>query len=205
MIFQILDDKKDCHGIYTNGEFIYGDIPERFNKTWNYSDHLNNRWVDYGYLWSGGKSLKEACPEHLKQRFDYHENKIKSHFKSFSIAKINFDDICFYDVVPQKHLEHYFEIKNEICDWIFKNLERPPNYTFLLESYQTIQDISKNPVHINLHKLYKWAKTDLKAKQLLTWLQGNSRPIVNYNLFGSVTGRLTTKPGSFPIMNLKTE
>jgi hypothetical protein len=33
----------------------------------------------------------------------------------------------------------------------------------------------------------------------------DSNITVNYNIFGSVTGRLTTKPDSFPIMNIKTE
>ena len=205
MIFQILDDKKDCHGFYADGEFVYEKMPDRFNKTWSYSDHLSDRRVDYGYLWTGGKSIKEACPEHLRSRFESREDKIKAHFKSFGIAKVNFDDVCFYDLVPQKHLLHYFEVKNEICEWVFDNYPKPTNYSFLHDSYHTIQDISKNQVNINLHKLYNWAKTDLKAKQLLTWLQNNSHPTVNYNLFGSKTGRLTTRVGSFPIMNLKTE
>tara|TARA_Y100000593_G_scaffold42243_1_gene80884 strand:+ start:1026 stop:2219 length:1194 start_codon:yes stop_codon:yes gene_type:complete len=205
MVFQILDDNRDCRGIYTNGQFIYDKIPSTADATWSYSDHLRDRFIQYGYLWSGGKSLKEVCPEHLKHRFDAHEKKIKAHFKSFGIAKINFDDVCFYDLVPDKHLHHYFEIKNEICEWVFENYEKPKNYSFLHESYLTIQDIAKNPVKINLHKLYNWAKTDVKAKNLLTWLQSNSHPTVNYNLFGTKTGRLTTRVGSFPIMNLKTE
>ena len=205
MVFQILDDNRDCHGIYANGQFIYDKIPSTADATWSYSDHLRDSFIQYGYLWGGGQSLKEICPEHLKHRFDTYEKKIKAHFKSFGIAKINFDDVCFYDLVPDKHLHHYFEIKNEICEWVFENYEKPKNYSFLHESYLTIQDIAKNPVKINLHKLYNWAKTDVKAKNLLTWLQSNPHPSVNYNLFGTKTGRLTTRVGSFPIMNLKTE
>ena len=205
MIFQILDDKKDCRGIYANGQFIYDEIPNGADSTWSYSDHLRNRHIQYAYLWTGGKSIKDACPEHLKARFESRENKIKAHFKSFDIAKINFDDICFFDLVPNKQLRHYFEIKNEICEWIFHNIPKPTNYSFLHDSYHTIQDISKHKVNINLHILYNMAKTDLKAKQLLTWMQSNPHPSVNYNLFGSKTGRLTTKVGSFPIMNLKKE
>ena len=56
-----------------------------------------------------------------------------------------------------------------------------------------------------MFKLYNHAKTDTKAKNLLQWIQSNPNPNVNYDLFGSKTGRLTTKLGSFPIMNLKTE
>ena len=46
------------------------------------------------------------------------------------IAKINLNDICFYDLVPERHLRHYFQVKNEICEWIFDNYERPNNYSF---------------------------------------------------------------------------
>ena len=205
MVFQILDDKRDCRGIYANGQFIYQNIPNSADATWSYSDHLRDSHIQYAYLWTGGKSIKDAAPEHLKQRLETREKKIKSHFKSFQISKINFEDVCFYDLVPRKHLKHYFEIKNEICEWIFENHEKPRNYSFLHEAYLMIQDIAKNPVHINMHKLYNFAKTETKAKNLLKWLQNNSYSTVNYNLFGTVTGRITTRVGSFPIMNLKTE
>ena len=205
MVFQILDDKRDCNAIYTNGDFIYDHHPKNCDSTWGYSDHLRDDFIQYAYLWTAGKTIKDACPEHLKARFEARENKIKGHFKSFGVSKINLEDVCFYDLVPDKHLRHYFEVKNEICEWIFENYEKPKNYSFLHESYLAIQDISQNPVKINMHKLYNFAKTDTKAKNLLKWMQNNPNPTVNYNLFGTVTGRLTTREGSFPIMNLKTE
>ena len=52
--------------------------------------------------------------------------------------------------------------------------------------------------------LKKASKHDLKARSLLNFLNGKNKPIY-YDVFGSVTGRLTTKNGSFPIMNLKKE
>tara|TARA_R100001079_G_C4451468_1_gene153985 strand:+ start:14189 stop:15385 length:1197 start_codon:yes stop_codon:yes gene_type:complete len=205
MVFQILDDKRDCVGFFANGEFIYEENFKNLDSTWNYSDHLRDEFIHYGYIWSGGQSIRDVCPEHLKNRFLCYENKIKAHFKSFNKAKINFEDVCFYDLVPQKHLQHYFQVKNEICEWVFENFEEPRNYSFMHEAYLTIQDIAKNRVNINMHKLYNLAKTDIKARNLLKWMQDNPHPTVNYNLFGSKTGRLTTRTGSFPIMNLKKE
>jgi len=205
MVFQILDDKRDCNAIYANGDFIYDHHPKNCDSTWGFSDSLRDDFIQYAYLWTTGKTIKEACPEHLKARFQARENKIKGHFKSFNVSKINLEDVCFYDLVPNKQLRHYFEVKNEVCEWIFENYEKPKNYSFLHESYLTIQDIAQNPVKINLHKLYNFAKTDTKAKNLLKWMQQHPNPTVNYNLFGTVTGRLTTREGSFPIMNLKTE
>ena len=42
MIFQILDDKQDCLGLFSNGEFYYGHIKRSFEKTWDWSPHLSD-------------------------------------------------------------------------------------------------------------------------------------------------------------------
>jgi len=205
MVFQLMDDKKDCLGAYSNGQFIYNRIPPNLDSTWAYSEHLRDRHVQYGYLWTQGSKISDICPEHLLTRWKKSEKKIKSHFKSLCVSKVNFEDICFFDIVPNKQLEHYFQTKNEICDWVFANVDKPTHYGLLHDSYITIQNISKHPLHINKHKLFKYSNYDAKAKHLWHWLKDNSHCTVNYDLFGSVTGRLTTRVGSFPIMNLKTE
>ena len=205
MVFQILDNKKDCVGYYANEKICYDNLPLTADKTWSYSEHLNGKLIDYAFLWAQGKSITDICPDHLKTRLLAYEKKIKAHFKSFRLSKINFDDICFYDLIPQKQLTHYFQIRNEICDWVFDNCEKPKNYSFLLDTYITCQRMRENNVNVNLHKLYNHAKADTKARNLLKWIQTNPELTVNYDIFGSVTGRLTTKNGSFPIMNLKNE
>tara|TARA_Y100000593_G_scaffold88109_1_gene169821 strand:- start:1455 stop:2633 length:1179 start_codon:yes stop_codon:yes gene_type:complete len=200
-----MDDKKDCVGIYANERFIYNRIPETAEYTWGYSDHLRDRHIQYASLWTQGASIGDICPEHLIARWTSAENKIKSHFKSLFITGISLEDICFFDVVPSKQLQHYFQTKNEICEWIFKNIEKPRHYNLLHDSYITIQDIAKRKLNINMHKLYKHSLRDVKAKYLWNWVQENPYSNVNYDLFGSKTGRITTRVGSFPIMNLKTE
>ena len=42
MVFQLMDDKKDCVGVYTNGQFIYDRIPTNLDSTWAYSEHLRD-------------------------------------------------------------------------------------------------------------------------------------------------------------------
>ena len=205
MVFQIMDDKKDCVSVYTNENFIYDRIPENLEYTWGFSEHLRDRHIQYASLWTQGISIGDICPEHLVTRWVSAENKIKSHFKSLYIAKIKLSDICFFDTVPRKQLQHYFQTKNDICEWIFKNIEKPRHYNLLHDSYVTFQDIAKRKLNINLHKLYKYSKTDSKARYLWKWVQENPHSSVNYDLFGSKTGRITTRVGSFPIMNLKTE
>jgi len=205
VIFQIMDDKKECFAVFSKGTFYYDNFPKEMSHTWSYNEKLSQADITYFYLWVQGKNLADVCPEHLKARYSSSHRRIKAQFKSFQEAKINISDVCFYDLVPDKQLLNYFDCKNEICEWIHENYKKPDNYRLLHDTYQTIYDISKRPLNINKHKLYNYAKRDNKARNLWRTFGEQKNIFVNYDLFGSVTGRLTTKQGSFPIMNLKTE
>jgi len=205
MVFQLMDDKKDCIGVFSNGEFTYDRIPDNLTGTWGFSEHLEDRHIQYAYLWSQGSPISDICPEHLVNRWKVAESKIKGHFKSFYTCKINMDNVCFFDLVPNKHLQHYFQTKNEICDWVFSNVDKPIHYGLLHDSYITIQNLQKRALHVNKHKLFRYSQNDAKARNLWNWIKDRKEVHIKYNLFGSVTGRLTTMEGSFPIMNLKSE
>ena len=51
MIFQILDDKERCFGIYRNGEFIYDRIPHNVTGTWIWNPHLAGAPVDFAHIY----------------------------------------------------------------------------------------------------------------------------------------------------------
>ncbi len=204
MIAQIIDDKKECFGIYVGGNFIYDRIPSNISGTWNWNRHLSGHDIDYAHIWAGGKSMHESCPEEIKTRLEAREAKVKAVIKSVVNAKINVDDICLYDVIPEQFLRHYLEIKNEICSHVFQNIEKPKNYSFLSQTYETIQEISTQNIKIDWELLKVLSSRDLKASHLLKRIQG-ARTFVNYDMFGTKTGRLSIKEGSFPILNLKTE
>jgi hypothetical protein len=204
MIFQLMDSKSDCAGVYLSNKFIYGRIPSGLTKTWAWSQHLDGRDIDYAQLWVGGNSLDDSCPEHLKVRWTAAQDLLRSHFKSFSVAGVRLTDVCFYDLVPEKHLQHYFDTKNEITSWIFENIEKPKNYSFLKETFGNLRELAKHELSVSMVGLYSDAAEDAKAKSLYGQLEG--KPVhVDYDIFGTVTGRLTTKRGSFPMLNLKKE
>jgi len=204
MIFQILDDKQGCFGLYKNGEFIYDRLPPDITGTWNWSSNLGGLPISYAFIYAGGRNLNKICPEHLKPRLEKREEKIKAFINAASNAKIKIDEFCMFEVVPESHLRHYCEIKNQICEWVFDNYERPDNHDFIVDLQNMASDISRNPILIDHECLKKHARHDLKAKALVNFLDGQNKPIL-YDVWGSRTGRLATKTGSFPIMNLKKE
>ena len=204
MIFQILDDKQDCLGIYAENKFYYGKLKRHFERTWDWSPHLSDDDYEYARIWCGGKSLDDVCPEHLKDRYDVHKRKVRAFIKASATAMINLDDICLFDTIPERVLGHFCQIKNEICDHVFSTFEKPANHRFMIDLSQMVYEISHNPVNLNQEKLFTYQKTDHKAKSL--WKSfGGKNPSIIYDIYGSVTGRLTTKTNSFPILNLKKE
>ena len=204
MLFQLMDNKTDCAGTYLSGQFIWDKIPDGITKTWSYSDHLFGRDIEYANLMVAGKPIEAVCPEHLRERWESVKGLLKSHYKALTVSKVNLEDVCFYDVVPQKHLQHYFEIKNEITQWVFDNVKKPDNYNFLKRVQAATRELKQYPVNLNSFAIYCCSADDMKAKQLYNQF-GDSKPHVDYDIFGTVTGRLTTKRNSFPILNLKKE
>ena len=204
MFFQLLDNKFDCAGTYIDGQFIWDRVPEGLSKTWAYSDHLYGKNIDYAQLLVAGRSLNDVCPPHLTQRWEEANKLLKGHYKAINASSIDISDVCFYDLIPQKHLQHYFDTKNEITRWVFDNVEKPQHYNLLKRTQAAVKELKRHPVNLNVMGLYHDSQTDPKAKHLYEAF-GETTPFVDYDIFGTITGRMTTKKNSFPILNLKTE
>ena len=204
MLFQLMDNKTDCAGTYLSGQFVWDRIPDGITKTWSYSDHLFGRDIEYANLLVSGKPIETVCPQHLRERWDSVKGLLRSHYKALTASKVDLGDVCFYDVVPQKHLQHYFDTKNEITKWVFENVEKPEHYGLLKRAQAAVKELKRHPVNLNSFAVYVSGADCMKAKHLYEQF-GETTPYVDYDIFGTVTGRLTTKKNSFPIMNLKKE
>ncbi len=203
MLFQTLDEKSECPIIYADKKFSKIDLKSDLTHTWDYCGLLKNLDIDYANLFVEGKSLEDSCPEHLK--IDYNEiiKKLKAIINSFVQAKINMNDSCFYDLVPKNFLQDYCELKNKICLYVFDNYKKPIEYEFLLKFTKIITDIKNRKLNVDLECL-KPKLADNKTLQFYKKMY-NQENYISYNLFGSITGRLTTAKNSFPIQTLSTQ
>ena len=204
MTFQTLDDKRDCKGVFYNGDFYFDKLPRNLDLTWSWSSHLEDYNVDFAELWVSGKSIGEVTPDHLRDRYNFAERRLQAHVKAIVQSQINLDDNCIYDLVPRHVLRQFYHVKNEITEWVVANNPKPKNYSFLVETQATINEISQQELQIDWDNHNLLFLQDPKAKSLYKRF-ANKKSNVIYNLFGTITGRLTTRPESFPIMNLKTE
>ena len=204
MIFQVIDDKKECRGYFADGRLRLRDLPDTLTATWDWSELIEDRDVTLARVIAGGQSLKDACPEHLKERLDSRERKIRAHLKSFITSKVNLSDVCFYDLIPTKDMQHYYTLLNEITEWVIENNQKPQNYRLIHNINIMCKEIAKQTLRVDKER-WKWhAERDQKAMYLSKrfW----DKPLrVDYNPWGTVTGRLGLNEGSFPILNLKRE
>jgi len=205
--FQAIDDKAQCVGLYHDGKLIFDppSMPDNFDgmRTWTYSGALHNSDVDYGWLIADGRSLTELCPEELKPAFDRATSKMRAFKRSFEIAKVNFNDHCFFDLVPHDFLLQFLELKNQITQHVFENENRPENYDFLKRTHRLLHKIKYQKIDVNADGC-RTIFTKSVHRSLANKLMSCS-PYIDYNLFGTVTGRLATYTNSFPILTMHRE
>ena len=141
MTFQTLDDKRDCRGVFYNGDFYFDKLPRNLDLTWSWSKHLEDYNVDFAELWVSGKDIGAVAPDHLRDRYLFRQRRLQAHVKAIIQSKINLDDNCIYDLVPRHILRHFYQVKNEITEWVVENHPKPKNYSFLAETQATINEI----------------------------------------------------------------
>lgn len=206
MLFQTLDDKDQCVGIYYDGKLIFSfdDFPQDLTRTWRYSPYLlGYRGVDYAELYAQGKTLDQMCPDYLAEDWEEVCSKLKAFLLSFSFAKVNLRHNCFFDLVPEKFLRDYCQIKNQITNHVIDNYPKPSNYKHLAAVNAMISDIESQPLNVDMSPILPKV-SDIKVANFVKRIKACDRSI-RYNLFGTVTGRLATRKNSFPILTMNKE
>ena len=203
MIFQTLDDKQECVGVYADGKLHFDNMPSDLLKTWKYTGSITDKNVEYAWIYCGGQTMSDVCPEELKQDWESALKKLNAYKKAFTIAKLNLREHCFFDLIPHDALVEFCEVKNKITKHVFYNYEKPANYEYLTAASKLLHKIKHQDLMVD--------NKDCRQLLVSSTLLAGSRKIlagnfyIDYNLFGTRTGRLTTHPLSFPVLTMKRE
>tara|TARA_R100000008_G_C3576605_1_gene165675 strand:- start:440 stop:1618 length:1179 start_codon:yes stop_codon:yes gene_type:complete len=201
VLFQALDSKKECYALFCDGDLYHYPNSLQLTHTWAPSIHLRGLDIEYAKIWANGSSLQDVCPDELSGRWLEASSRGAAFLQSFKEAKVDLNDVCFYDLVPRKFLLEYFGIKNDICEWVFNHFKKPENHDFIVEVYGMLSGIKNRKLHIrsdNLDFINPSVRNTFRKIK-------HSNPYIEYNPWGTLTGRLTTSPGSFPILTLNRE
>jgi hypothetical protein len=201
MIFQTLDDKAQCVGIYADNKLHFDPkvFPDNLQLTWKYASYLRNLPIEYASLYLEGQPLEERLPEYLKEDWADVTGKIESFRRSLKIAQVDMNENCFFDLVPERFLIDFCKIKNNITEHITKTVKKPKRYEFNKHVSMMLGDIENRRIKINkrlLKSYFNDKKMQNQARQMV------ESPYVCYKQFGTKTGRLSTKPNTFPILTL---
>lgn len=203
MIFQTIDDKSECVGLYADGRLHFDNFPTDLSRTWKYTGSIIDNSVQYGWLWSNGKTLEEAAPADLKETLVAAKNKMEAYRRSFEIAKIDMREHCIFDLVPHGFLKEFCEIKNKITEHVFENNTPPLNYEHLSSVYKLLYKISYQKLNLNASDCRHLMHSTIGRRKVGELIKNYN--YINYDLYGTKTGRLTTKSNSFPVLTLKKE
>ncbi|HBY68135.1 MAG TPA: hypothetical protein DEG69_10480 [Flavobacteriaceae bacterium] len=203
MYFQTIDDKKECIGVYKDGHLYFDEMPPDMLRTWRYSGTLEGSAVEYAWLYASGADVDSILPDEIKEEQKATNRKMMAYKKSFDLAKVSLHEHCFFDLVPHDFLKRFLECRNKITEYVFENFERPDNYEHMEDVCQLIHKIKYQTLNVNAEgcrSLFMQSSVRADAKKFL-----NRKNYIDYNLFGTRTGRLTTNEGSFPILTVKKE
>ena len=143
MLYQSLDNKQECVGVYHNGELYFDGLPKGLTKTWSPSS-IDPDGVEYAQIYCGGKSLSEVCPDFLKPSWEKVKAKFQAFLKSFKTSLISLKEHCFFDLVPHRFLLEYYSVVDRITNYVFENYSKPKNYDFLVDVVKLTNKISEN-------------------------------------------------------------
>lgn len=201
MTFLVLDDKTECIGIYSNGKLKFSqEADHSCDTTWKYSLALNDPKTIYANIFVGGKDYGEICPEHLREEWDKLNNQAKAFIRSFIESKVSLKENCFYDLVPEKFLINFCDIKCRIIDYVLQSYPKPIDYEFKKDLEILLTTIRNQKISFDEEQI----KNNLHEQKIKDFAQLylTKNNYINYNQFNSKTGRLTTAEASFPILNL---
>ena len=182
-ILQTLDIEENCFGIYWKNKFIFDNFQEvvsENNIAWKHSSVFDDR--DYTYLslflkgrdlssYSDSPAMLQAC-----------EDLLEAQKKAALTAKIDFSQMCFFDILPDHLMNKWFSLRESAMKNVLKKVEKPSDYAILHKIHVLASSISKQKIKVN-----------------------DSPETIKYDIFASATGRLTTTRGSYPILNISKE
>jgi hypothetical protein len=206
--FVTLDDKKECVGVYCDGELHFNEVPTDLDHTWQPTASLvsiSAANAEFAYFYVNGKSLADVCPKHLKAEWEKILKRMEAYRSSFRIAKVDLNDNCLFDLIPKQYLLRYCDLKTEIIKHVFKTHEKPENYDFMRSLSEMLLEIQEQKIELNLAPLKRKFYNKRARDFVNDFAKGKKDDFVSYDAFKTKTGRLSVKKGSFPILNLDKE
>ena len=142
-------------------------------------------------MYCSNKKVVDVCSQKERRDWEKLYETWAAYQCAIKTAKVKVTSRNFVDLFSFDFLLEFAAKRTEITKKIIDSTERPKNYNLLKQASFLLEDIA-------FKKLNVCAEADEDIKNALN----KSLQRIDYNLFGTVTGRLSERPGSFPILRL---
>lgn len=147
---------------------------------WKHRAGQDDAGLKYAFILTRGDDLSRYSQE--PDKFRKYRNKIVSQKKAIRQSKIRLEENEIASVIPDSILSKWERLKEEALTVASRTISEANDYKILHKAHVLVSEISNHQIIFN---------GDMKK--------------INFDIFGSATGRLTTIRDSFPILNLKKE
>ena len=187
-----------------NKTYFYQDqfiqkLPEGDRATW----FFDNAETGSFYVESVAKQKVEDYLSFAEtNEWEDAQKKLNSHKKACGVCNIHLDDPL--DLLPINLLEKYYSLLNKATEnYVKKNNVNLFNM-HVSKVASLIQKIKTQKVKVDFKELDPLVLKNQRNAKVLSKMK-EARKVVDYDVLGSKTGRLTNNPDSIPVLTLKKE
>ena len=178
---------------------IVSSLPNGDKATWFYDS------IGAGSLYveaMEGAAVESYLPYSLSIKWLNSRAKMKAHKKSLNTCRIKNINLC--DFIPEELIIEHYSLLNTATENYFKKNSVDMFHAHLSSVASLLEKIKDQKINLDFTNIDRSILNDPRNKKMISKIE-QGRACVEYDLNGSRTGRLTTRPNSIPVLTLKKE
>jgi hypothetical protein len=206
--FGEFDQGNEKFGMYLpdRNVILWNDVPkDRRVYTFHY-DFERAGVTEFGEIWTESDSILDVLNKHGQLKEEWLEQyqklfrRVSAYFTAYSTLPLS---EIVKEAIPEDLLKSWFLLKSQITQDIFNSVTPRPQEArdHLAEIRWLIERVSRTPLNLDRQRVFTFSRVD--KSNMVENVRKNSINTIRYDMWKGATGRLTTKDGSFPILNLR--
>lgn len=191
--------------MYHRNELYLDNFPATACRTWDYSTFFPSDSTKYAKLYCSGKSLSQMCPDSILPVWTEVTKKYQSHYRSIINAKIDPSSAPLFKLIPIQVMKDFYSQAENILKFVFEEYEEPENYETLHCLNKITKEISQNNLLFDRDFLLDYKPRNHLEKSFVRRMLTEKTLSIKYDIFGTITGRMTTHKSGLSIMTMPRE
>ena len=194
----IFYQKIDSNNFLYNNQIVQK-LPRGDKATWFYDS------MDSGSLYVEAIAkvkVEDYLPFSMELRWISSRKKMLAHKKALGVCRIK--DGALHQMLPEDLIVEYYSLLNTATENYVKKNSVSSFHTHLSGVASLLEKIKGQKVNLDFRNVEQSVLENPRNKKMISKIENNPRNI-DYDLNGSKTGRLTTRPKSIPVLTLKKE